>query len=247
VRVAATIEARMASTRLPGKVLLPLAGKPALHMMIERIKHSGYVDDIIIATTTNKEDAQIENLALKLGVKCYRGSEEDVLSRVLEASKTYKVDLICELTGDCPLIDPVIIDQVITAHLSGNYDYTSNTFTHRTFPRGLDVHVFPVSVLERTAELTSDPIDRVHVSYFIYTNPKLFKLNGVYANPEVFGPDIRITLDTFEDYEIIGSIYSALYKPGEVFLAKDIIKYLKDNPDIAEKNRSVRQKAVHEG
>lgn len=247
MRIVATIEARMASTRLRGKVLLPIHGKAALHMMIERVKKARYIDDIVVATTTNPEDGQIEALCKILNVGCYRGSEEDVLSRVLEAAKANKADLICELTGDSPLIDPVLIDSVITTHLSGSHDYTSNCLNQQTFPIGVSVQVFSVSALERAAKLTSDPIDRVHVSCFIYHNPRIFKLKGVVADAESFGPDIRITLDTQEDYALIRNIFDALYKNGEVFLTKDVVKYMRSNPDLFGINRHIRQKSIDEG
>ena len=247
MKIAAIIEARMRSTRLPGKVFLPVLGKPVIEMMVERIKHARYIDKIIIATTTDKSDDRIEELCKRLDIDCYRGSEDDVLSRVLEAARAHKVDLICELTGDCPLIDPIIIDQVVTMYMSGFYDYTANGFNEQTYPRGLDVKVFPTSVLEKTAKLTTNAIDHVHVSCFIYHNPKIFRLGGITAPAAVFGPDIRITLDTAEDYELIKRIFEALYKKNKIFLAKDIVKYLRDNPELLKINRHVRQKDIDEG
>ncbi|MCD6163597.1 MAG: glycosyltransferase family protein [candidate division Zixibacteria bacterium] len=247
MRVVATIEARMTSSRLPGKVLMPLLKKPALERMIERVKYARYIDEIVVATTVNKTDDPIVELCGRLGVGYYRGSEEDVLNRVLNTARNAKADLICELTGDCPLIDPLIIDQVVTAHCSGSYDHTSNFLNQRTFPVGLDVQVFPTKVLEEVSRLTDDPIDHVHVSYFIYCNPKLFRLNGITANPEVFGPDIRITLDTKEDYKLIQKIYTFLYNESSIFYAKDIVKFIKDNPELMTINRHVRQKTAEEG
>ncbi len=247
MKVVATIEARMTSSRLPGKVLMPLLEKPALERMIERIKHARYIDEIVVATTVNKADNPIVELCDRLGVSCYRGSEEDVLERVLIAARNVKADLICELTGDCPLIDPLIIDNVIIAHRSGSYDHTSNFLNQRTFPIGLDVQVFPTHVLEKVAVLTDDPIDRVHVSYYIYCNPKLFRLNGITANPEVFGPDIRITLDTKEDYEFIQKIFTALHREDSIFYARDIVKFIKKNPELMNINRHIRQKVAAEG
>jgi spore coat polysaccharide biosynthesis protein SpsF len=237
----------MTSKRLPGKVLLPFLGKPSLELMIERIRYSRYIDEIVVATTENKTDDPIIELCERLGVTIFRGSEEDVLSRVLGAAKSVGSDYICELTGDCPLIDPLIIDQVIISHLSGKFDYTSNCLNQRTFPLGLDVQVFGSDVLQRVSDLTDDAIDRVHVSCFIYNNPKLFNLNGITADPQTFGPDIRITIDTEEDYELIGKIFEALYKDKRIFYAKDIVSWLRKNAHLLQINKHIMQKALEEG
>ena len=247
MKIVATIEARMRSSRLPGKVLRPLGGQPALQRMIERIRLSRYVDEICIATTTNRADDPIIELAENLDVNHFRGSEEDVLTRVLLAAHSVKADLICELTGDCPLIDPYIIDQCILSHLSGSYDYTSTFAHYATYPIGFDTQIFPVSVLQRVAAMTDDPIDHVHVSCFIYHNPKLFRINGIHAAPEQFGPDIRLTLDTPEDYKLIGKIFDAMDAAGQVWYAKDIVKHLKANPELLKINRHVRKKTLDEG
>ena len=247
MKIVATIEARMTSSRLPGKVLLPLAGRPALERMIERIKLARYVDEIVVATTVNTDDDLIVELTERLGVGCFRGSENDVLARVLGAAQAAKANLICELTGDCPLIDPMIIDQVIVSHLSGSFDYSSNIFNQRTYPVGVDVQVFSTDILSRVDELTNDPIDRVHVSCFIYHNPKLFRLNGIFASPEQFGPDIRITLDTEDDYQLIDRIYQAMDASGNVWSCSEIVAWLKGQPELLAINRNVRAKTLEEG
>lgn len=247
MKIVATIEARMTSSRLPGKVLMPLAGRPALERMVERVRMARYIDEIVVATTTNDQDEPVEQLCRDLGIRCFRGSEDDVLARVLGTADLVGADLICELTGDCPLIDPFIVDQVILAHLSGNYDYTSNIFNERTYPDGLDVQVFWTDVLRRVDQLTDDPIDRVHVSCYIYHNPKLFRLHGVYATPDQFGPDMRITLDTREDYELINRLFEEMEEQKQFFFGADIVSWLKDNPDALSINRRVRTKALEEG
>lgn len=247
MKIVATIEARMTSTRLPGKVLLPLGGKPVLERLIERVKRSKYIDEIVVATTVKATDNPVVELCERLNVKYFRGSEEDVLERVLNAARTFNADMICELMGDSPLIDPVIIDQTITAHLAGNYDYTSNFFPENTFPMGFAVQVFPLSVLERVASLTDDPVDHAHVSCFIYHNPRLFRLNGVVANAEVSAPNIRLCLDTKSDYELVTKVFDALYRENSGFLAKDAVRYLSANPDLLSINRNTKPKAIEEG
>jgi spore coat polysaccharide biosynthesis protein SpsF len=215
--------------------------------MVERVRLARYIDEVVVATTTNKDDDPIQKLCRDIGVRCHRGSEDDVLARVLGAADAAEADLICELTGDCPLVDPLIIDQVILAHLSGSYDYTSNIFNERTYPDGLDVQVFWTEVLRRVDRLTDDPIDRVHVSCFIYHNPKLFRLNGIVASPNQFGPDIRITLDTHEDYELINRLFEVMDERGQFYFAADIVAWLKENPDVMNINSGVRTKALEEG
>ncbi|MEA3458493.1 MAG: glycosyltransferase family protein [Candidatus Thermoplasmatota archaeon] len=247
MKIVGIIEARMGSSRLPGKVLLPLGDKPVLERLIERVSRSRYLNTIIVATTEKDADQPIVGLCERIGVSCFRGSEDDVLDRVLKAAKSVDADIICELMGDSPLLDPILIDNTITAHLAGGYDYTSNFFPENTFPMGFAVQVFPVSVLEKAAKLTQNPIDRVHVSCFIYHNPKLFTLQGVCANLHTYAPDLRLSLDTGSDYEIICKVFNALYKENTCFLAQDVVAYLRTHPELCFINKDVRQKTVDEG
>jgi spore coat polysaccharide biosynthesis protein SpsF len=247
MKIVATIEARMGSTRLPGKVLLPLGGKSVLEVLINQVSHSKYVDEIVVATTTKDKDDAIVELCKKMGTTYYRGSENDVLDRVLNAAKSVNADIICELMGDSPFLDPVLIDNTITAHLSGLYDYTSNYIPENTFPMGFAVQVFPVSVLDKVSKLTNDPIDRVHVSCFIYHNPKIFKVQGVTATPQIHAPDIRLSLDTKSDYELITKVYDSLYQKGKCFFVKDIVTFLRSNPELCLINKDIKQKELSEG
>lgn len=245
-KIIATIEARMTSSRLPGKVLLPLAGKPALERLVERIRRSRYVDDIVVATTINNDDQPIIDLCKKIGCSYFRGSEEDVLSRVLEAAISVNGDIIVEITGDCPLIDHRHIDKVIELFYSGEYDYASNTI-ERTFPDGFDVQVFPVHVLEEVDRLTQDPIDRVHVSYYIYSHPERYKLVNWKAEGDMYWPGLGITLDEEDDYKLIKKIFEKLLPVNEDFSAEDIVNLLRKQPELVEINSDVRRKLVEEG
>jgi spore coat polysaccharide biosynthesis protein SpsF len=250
-RIVAIIQARMTSERLPGKVLMPLGQTTVLESMFERIRRSKYVEEIVVATTTNQTDDVIIECCQRNKVKYSRGSEFDVLTRVLDAAKEHQVDLICELFADSPLIDPIIIDQAITAHLAGDYDCTSTIdqvhYSEDTFPVGVPVHIFPTEVLQKVSDLTTDPIDRVHVSYFIPCNPKLFKLQMLTAAPQVSGAHIRLTLDTRADYEIISKVYEALYPSNPEFLTKDMVKYVRENPEVLLINKTTKQKKKEEG
>lgn len=245
-KIVATIEARMTSSRLPGKVLLPLSGKPALERMIERLKRSKYVDEIVVATTINSADEPIIELAKKLKVEYWRGSEYDVLTRVLEAAESVKADIIVELTGDCPLIDPTLVDKVIEEFFTREVDYVSNSIPP-CYPLGFEVQIFPVSVLKEVSRLTNDPIDRVHVSYYIYNHPEKFKVHNWPIDSECYMPDLRVTLDEKEDYELLEIIFKRLLPINQNFSVLDVINLFKKEPKLVEINKHVRQKEVHEG
>lgn len=257
MKIIATIEARMSSTRLPGKVLLPIEifdgkrgqalSKPSLELMCERVSMSRYVQEIVVATTVKPADDVICELCERIGVSFFRGSEENVLDRVLGAATQANADLICKLTGDCPLIDPFVMDRTIISHLAGDYDYTSTCLWQRTFPIGIEVEVLWLKTLEKTAALTNDPIDQVHVTYFIYKNPHLFRLNPVFALVSEFAPDLRITMDTPEDYEVIKRIYKKLYTINPAFTTKDIIELLRTDVSIPLINKGIQQKHASEG
>lgn len=245
-KIVATIEARMTSSRLPGKVLMPLAGKPALERLIERLKRSKYLDGIIVATTTNDADDPIEELTKKTGVNCYRGSEMDVLGRVLDAARSVNADVIVEITGDCPLMDHRLVDRGIEEYFSRDVDYVANILK-RGYSDGFDVQVFSTKTLAKTSALTKDPIDRVHVSYYIYSHPEQFKLFNWEPAEDCFLPEGRVTLDEKEDYELINKIFEKLLPQKEDFSAEDIVKLLKSNPKLMRINEHIRQKNIQEG
>lgn len=246
-KIVVTVEARMTSSRLPGKVLLPLAGKPALERFLERIQTSNYADEIVVATTTNPADERIVSLAKNLNVKYFRGSEDDVLSRVLLAAQSVHGDIIVELTGDCPLVNGELIDRGIEEFFSHDVDYASNTIK-RSYPDGLDVQVFPVTVLAEVAELTENPVDRAHVSFYIYNHPEKFKLhNWLPKEKELFWPDLRVTLDERADYELLQIIFERLLPANKNFGAYEVVTFLRNNPHVRAINRDVRTKDASEG
>lgn len=242
MKIVATIEARMTSSRLPGKVLMPIMGKPMLAYLIERLKRSR-VDEIVVATTDRPTDDPIEQLATNLGVGCFRGSEEDVLGRVLLAAKSVGADVIVEITGDCPLIDPDIVDQVLDVYLSQQVDYASNTLK-RTYPRGLDVQVFSTNLLDEVNILTSDPIDHEHVSLYIYEHPEKYRLANLESGLSPAHANLRLTVDTIEDFSLIESVYNSLYLDNPNFSMGHVLAYLSDNPGVAKINSEIHQKPV---
>lgn len=245
-KIVATIEARMTSSRLPGKVLLPLAGIPALELLITRLKKSKFIDEIIVATTTNNDDEPVVELAKGMGVKSFRGSELDVLSRVLGAVQSVQADIIVEVTGDCPFVDSVLVDNGIDKFFSGEYDYAANIIPV-SYPIGFDVQVFSVSVLAQVESLTINPLDRVHVSYYIYCHPEKFKLLSWRAPKENEWPELRLTLDEKADYELLDTIAKRFLPTNLYFSATEVVSLLRREPALLKINAHVRQKNILEG
>lgn len=235
----------MTSSRLPGKVMLPLAGKPSTERLVERLKRSSCIDEIIIATTTNEADNVLEDLAKRLGVQCFRGSEHDVLGRVLAAAQAHSGEVIVGVTGDCPLVDHRLVDRGIQEFFDHEVDYASNVVPV-SFPIGFDVQVFPTAVLAEVAGLTNDPIDRTHVSYYIYTHPEKYRLFYWPAEGEYYWPNLRVTLDEQADYELLNIIFERLLPINGDFTALEVIRFLRANPELLEINKHVRQKEPNE-
>ena len=240
-RIVATIEARMTSSRFPGKVLMEACGKPMLHHMIERLQRVPSLDGIVVATTGNDADVPIVNLAQRMGVGFFQGSEYDVLLRVLHSAWAYDIDVIVEMTGDCPLIDPVVVEDCIRGYQVSGVDYVSNVL-ERTYPRGMDTQVFATEVLADVADRTVDPEDHEHVSIFIYSHPEIYSLKNMPGPPELTNPGLGLTLDTPEDLELIRRIFETLYPDNPNFTLADILAVLRDNPTLTELNAHVRRK-----
>lgn len=235
------IQARMGSTRLPGKVMLDLCGKTVLEHVIQRVKRVKNIDEIVIATTTDKKDDVIVEETMKCGVKVFRGSEEDVLSRYYYAAKENEADVVVRITSDCPLIDPETTQKTIDYYLKNNdvYDYVSNTLV-RTFPRGLDTEVFSFEVLEKAFNKATLQRDREHVTPYIWDNSEIFNL-GCYKS-DVDYSYLRWTLDTKEDFELIKRIYEDLYINNNCFNFDDIKLVIESNPSYMELNVNIKQK-----
>ncbi len=242
-KIVASIEARMSSSRLPGKVLLSVCDIPVLAHMVRRLKKSSFIREIIIATTTSIKDKAICELASKEGVGCFQGSEDDILDRVVRCHQKAGSDIIVELTGDCPLIDVYWVDRTIEKFLSDEYDFVSNCIP-MTFPRGLDCKVFRFSDLKWTAENISDPAVREHVSLYFYEEEGRYKLGSVKAPSWLNFPEHRWTLDTEQDFELIKKIFDSLYPKRNNFCSWDIMQLIKENPDIPVINQNITQKPI---
>ena len=240
----------MTSTRLPGKVLKFAVGRSMLELMIERVERIEYIDEIVVATTVNAADQPIVDLAAKLEVGCFRGSEEDVLGRVLGAARSVDADVIVELTGDCPLIDPAIATQVIEFYLLHDFDYVSNDhmqmmdeLEYNTFPIGMDTQVFSVAVLATADSETQSQFDREHVTPYLFTNPQ-FSTATIPAPPNLRRPDLRLTLDIESDYFRIRRIFETLYLMNPEFSLGDILIAVDKDPEKFE-DGNVSQTLAH--
>lgn len=242
MNVTVIIQARMGSTRLPGKVMKMLRDRTVLGHVITRCKAIASVNQVILATTILEEDDVLVEEALNYKVGVFRGSVDNVLSRYYEAAKKANSDIVVRITADCPLIDPIVSNEVIKFFLSNNYDYVSSGLSG-TFPRGLDTEVFTFKALEKSYKEASMDFEFEHVTPYIYRNLDLFKVYAYrnYSNQSNY----RLTLDTEEDFQLISKVYEELYKGG-IFFVKDILALFERNPGLALLNAEVKQKKLGE-
>jgi len=241
MKIIATIEARMTSSRLPGKVLLPAAGKPMLEHLVNRLKSVQSLSTIVLATTTNITDDVLVDFAKSQDIECFRGSEDDVMSRVINAARANSADVVVEITGDCPVVDPQIIEQAIQIFLANSAEYVSNVQV-RSYPDGMDTQVFWLSALEKSAALTDDPLDREHVTLHIRNHPEIFSQLNIVAPPSCHWPGLGLVLDEIDDYKLLKKIieHFATYNP--LFGCSDIISLIKNQPELISINNHVKRK-----
>jgi spore coat polysaccharide biosynthesis protein SpsF len=242
LKVHAIIQARTGSTRLPGKVLADIDGRPMLWHVVERTRSAETLDDVIVATTTETADDAIVAFCRVHNVHCFRGSEMDVLDRYYCAAREYNSQAVVRITSDCPLIDPEIIDKTVRAFLMEQPDYASNCVV-RTYPRGLDTEVISFQALRSAWRDARQGYQRTHVTPYIYENPGRFRTLSVTGGLDWSAH--RWTVDTPEDLEFVRAIYSR--REGSNFLLSDVLRLIDREPQLAEINRSVPQKALQEG
>lgn len=228
--ILAVLQARCSSTRLPGKVLKPILGTPMLLKQVERIKRSKLIDLLLVATSVEPSDDQIAQLCAKHAIDCFRGSLEDVLDRFYQAVERHNPGHVVRITGDCPLIDPEIIDQTIELHLRGQYDYTSNCL-ERTYPHGLDVEVFTAASLEAAWREAALPYEREHVTPYLKEHPALFKIGSLKNSVDL--SHLRWTVDYESDYVLVKRIYESLYQANPAFTTADILALLDAKPELS--------------
>lgn len=230
----AILQARMGSSRLPGKVLLPLEGRPTVQRVYDRILHCKRVDRIIVATTNKQEDNVIEELFNSLNVQVFRGSSEDPLDRYYNAANYFGVGHIVRVMADCPLVDPNIVDQVIEHYFEGKYD-----FCHLVgnFPTGLDTTVFSFNTIKMASKLATKQSEREHITPYITNNEKQFRIGRYEKFRDLFHH--RWVMDHPEDYKLIQEIYKNLNSGHNIFTSEDIFKLLKTRPDLMKINSHI--------
>mgnify|MGYP003974349435 FL=1 len=240
IRTVIIVQARMSSTRLPGKILMKVMGKTLLEYQIERLRNVKNADEIVIATSNNSCDNEIVSLCNNIECCVYRGSEVDVLSRYYDAATYYKAECIVRINSDCPLIDHVVVDSLINHYLINftNYDYVSNIL-ERGYPIGLHAEVFSIESLADANKNAIDSDEREHVTPYIYRNKDIFNLKSISINTDL--SDYRWTVDYPEDFKLVSNIIENLYPDNNDFNMYDILDYLRNNPKLIDINSWIKK------
>lgn len=229
--ILAVLQARLSSSRLPGKVLLPLAGAPMILRQVERVRRAERIDRLVVATSDQPSDDRLARTLAEAGVETYRGPLDDVLARFVGALDAWPADHVVRLTGDCPLIDPGLIDATIDLHLKAGADYAQNRLVDKGFPKGQDVEVITAAALRRAAANASTPEEREHVTWGVWNHPETYKV--VRLEPPTDQGQVRWTVDRPDDYEFVSAVYEALYPTNPAFSSDDIRAFVRSRPDLA--------------
>lgn len=236
--ILAILQARTSSTRLPGKVLLEILGRPMILLQVERIRRSQRIDKLVVATSQDRRDDELAKICMAAGVEIFRGNLDDVLDRFYQAASLETPEHVVRLTGDCPLADPLIIDAVVEYCLSNRLDYASNTI-EPTYPDGLDVEVFTFEALKAAWTGANLPSQREHVTPFIYQHPEQFKIGSFKCQIDL--SHLRWTVDEREDYELVKQVYEILYQKEPAFSSNDVLELLKSTPNLRNLNKHFRR------
>jgi spore coat polysaccharide biosynthesis protein SpsF len=247
MKIIAVIQARMGSNRLPGKMMLQLRKKPVICHVVRRVGWSDMLDEVVVATTEHRRDDILEESVTNSGASVYRGDEQDVLGRMYDSAQEHDADVAVRITGDCPLIEPEIIDLATNKLIDDNLEYVSNTI-NRTFPRGLDVEVFSMNSFQKVNEKSQEPHQREHVTPYFKNNTSDFTTAQITSDMVFDEPqfqdrtEIRITLDESDDYKLLREIFKKFgnYDTPEI---RNIIRYI-DSKNLDEINKSIEQKTV---
>lgn len=241
MRIVCVIQARTGSTRLPGKVLKPLAGRPILWHDLMRLQAARRLDEIVVATTYLAQDDPVAALAQECGVRVLRGDENHVLSRYFYAAQMAAADVVVRVTSDCPLIDPATLDEVVDGFCQGDYDYFATPVPDK-YPRGLDVEVFSWAALLATMRRAAPGPETEHVTWYIYHHQEVFRCGWLAGREPLIRPQYRLCVDTGEDYELLRHIYARLYEQGKIIPIERVMALLDADPDLARLNAHVQQK-----
>jgi spore coat polysaccharide biosynthesis protein SpsF len=235
------VQARMDSSRLPGKVMMDVIGKPMLWHIVNRLRYSELINKIVVATSKNQEDDVIEELCKKYKIDSYRGSEKDLIDRFYQVSKLFNANVVVRITADCPLVDPWEVDKVISFFLKNinSYDYVSNCRPQPTYPHGLDVEVFSYSLTEKLWIEINDPFRREWFTTVIFENPEKYKIFCIKNDIDL--SHLRLTVDYKEDLELVRYIFKDLYTENACFSLKDILELYSQNQDMFNVNRKYKK------
>lgn len=242
-KIIAVIQARMSSTRLPGKVLKDIGGWTMLTRVVRRVQRAALLDGLVVATTTLPSDDGVIAECNKLNIPCFRGSQSDVLDRYYQTALAFQADVVVRITSDCPFADPEIVDQVVAAFLKERPDFASNCLV-RTYPQGLDVEVVGINPLERAWREARLDYQRVHVMPYIYQNPSCFRLLSITGKVDL--SQYRWTVDTIDDLKFTQAIYARL-ENKDTWSWRDVLALLEDDPQLTELNQHVEQKRLEQG
>ena len=245
LKYAGIIEARMTSSRLSGKMMKLIGGKPSIEILVKRLQQVSGLNQVIVATTVNVADNPLNDFCNQFGIGCFRGSEEDVLGRVLGAARMFGVDVIVEVTGDSTFIDPELTQELIDAYKQSDADFVANCVERPFLPPGMGARIFSMEALGEVDRITQDLDDREHVSLHFWEHPDKYKLLHLKPPPELVSFDQHIALDGPGDLEMLRHIYDALEPQNHFFTAREIIEFLHDHPDVAKLSRKVKRKGTH--
>ncbi len=243
-KIIAIVQARMGSSRLPGKILMPIQEKPMLRHIVERLNSVNAINEVVIATSDLSQDDPVDEMASEHKISCFRGSEIDVLKRIHDAAELYQANHVIRFTGDCPLVDPTIVSKIIHLYFDGSFDFcgvacgagVANQKNVRRFPDGLDAEIFSMQVLKEAHQEATSELHREHVTPFIWQNKGRYSLGTLYPENEDYSHH-RWTVDNEEDFEFIKWIYDRLYPKKTFFNLQDILALLSDYPDKQQKNK----------
>lgn len=253
LKIMATIQARMGSTRLPGKAMKKINGKTLIEWINYRLSFCKEVDQIVLSTADTPENDPLEALAKEIGIDYYRGSEADLISRLLETAKKFSADAIIRVTGDCPLVDSELLDKMIKIYRekAPEVDYVTNV-SPPTFPDGMDLEIISTKVLEKLDKEIKHPLYRENLTATFLENPDAYNIYNVSDNRNIVG--LRLTVDYQEDFDLVKIIFTKLHKDGQIFTMEDILDLFKREPELAKINEkwvdkeiinNIRGKAYH--
>lgn len=240
-KVVALVQARMGSTRLPGKVLADILGKPMLWHIVNRLSYCKLVDQTIIATADNDKNKPIAEVAKQYAIPCYSGSEVDLVDRFYQAARKFDASVIVRITADCPLVDPEIVDELIDIYLHNidRYDYVSNSRPKASYPHGLDAEVFGVNLVKNLWQTIEEPFRREWFTTVIFENPEKYKLFCLKSKENL--SQIRLTVDYQEDLDLVREIFTRLYKEDRCFYLKDMLDLLSANQELLDINKKYKR------